>query len=35
MSITIEMTAQKLAALKQVTKRDNDADAILQVARGL
>jgi hypothetical protein len=33
MSITIEMTAQELAALKQVTKRDNEADAVLQAAR--
>ena len=33
MSITIEMTPQEIAALKQVTKLDNDADAVLQAAR--
>jgi hypothetical protein len=33
MSITIEMTPQELAALKQVTKRDNEAEAVLQAAR--
>jgi hypothetical protein len=33
MSITIEMTAQELAALKQATKLENDADAVLQAAR--
>ncbi len=33
MSITIEMTPQEIAALKQVTKLENDADAVLQAAR--
>jgi hypothetical protein len=33
MSITIEMTPQELAALKQVTKLQNDADAVTQAAR--
>ena len=33
MSITIELTAQEIAALKQVTKLDNDADAVRQAAR--
>jgi hypothetical protein len=33
MSITIEMTAQELAALKQATQRANEADAVLQAAR--
>jgi hypothetical protein len=33
MSITIEMTDQEIAALKQVTKLENDADAVLQAAR--
>jgi hypothetical protein len=33
MSITIEMTAQEIAALKQVTKLENDAEAVLQAAR--
>jgi hypothetical protein len=33
MSITIEMTVQELAALKEATQRTNDADAVLQAAR--
>jgi hypothetical protein len=33
MSITIEMSAQEIAALKQLTRLDNDAEAIIQAAR--
>ncbi len=33
MSITVELTPQEIAALKQATKRDNDADAVTQAAR--
>ena len=33
MSITIEMSAPEIAALKQMTKLENDADAVLQAAR--
>jgi len=33
MSIMIEMPAQEIAALKQLTHLDNDADAIIQAAR--
>ena len=33
MSITIEMTAQEIAALKQATKLENDADAVAKAAR--
>jgi len=33
MSITIEMSAQEIAALKQLTRLDNDAQAIVQAAR--
>jgi hypothetical protein len=33
MSITIEMTPQEIAALRQVTKRDNDAEAVVLAAR--
>ena len=33
MSITIEMTVQELAAIKQITKLENDADAVMQAAR--
>jgi hypothetical protein len=33
MSITIEIPAQELAALKQLTQRDSDAEAIIQAAR--
>ena len=33
MSITIEMSAQEIAALKQLTRLDNDADAIIHAAR--
>jgi hypothetical protein len=32
-SITIEMPAQEIAALKQLTRLENDADAIIQAAR--
>ena len=33
MSITVELTPQEIAALKQATKRHNDADAVTQAAR--
>jgi hypothetical protein len=33
MSIQVEMTAQEIAALKQITKLENDADAVVQAAR--
>ncbi len=33
MSISIEMTAQEVAALKQLTKLENDADAVTTAAR--
>ena len=33
MSITIEMSAQEIAALKQLTRLEDDAEAILQAAR--
>ena len=33
MSITIEMPAQEIAALKQLTRLENDAEAIIQAAR--
>ncbi len=33
MSITIDLTAQEVAALKQITKLDNDAEAVLKAAR--
>ena len=33
MSITIEMPAQEIAALKQLTGLEDDAEAILQAAR--
>ena len=33
MSITIELPAQELAALKQLTKLDNDAEAVIKAAR--
>lgn len=33
MSITIEMTAQEIAALKQITKMESDAEAVLRAAR--
>jgi len=32
-SITIEMPAQEIAALKQLTRLDNDAEAVMQAAR--
>jgi len=32
-SITIEMPAQEIAALKQLTRLENDAEAIVQAAR--
>jgi hypothetical protein len=32
-SITIDLTAQEVAALKQFTKRENDAEAVAQAAR--
>ena len=33
MSITIEMSAQEIADLKQLTRLDNDAEAIIWAAR--
>jgi hypothetical protein len=33
MSITIEMPAQEIAALKELTKLENDAEAVLKAAR--
>jgi hypothetical protein len=33
MSITIEMSAPELAALKQLTRLDSDAEAVIQAAR--
>ncbi len=33
MSITIEMPAQEIDAIKQLTRLDNDAEAIIQAAR--
>jgi hypothetical protein len=33
MSIPIELTAQEIAALKQVTKLENDAEAVAKAAR--
>ena len=33
MSITIEMSAQEIAALKQLTQLNNDAEAITRAAR--
>jgi len=33
MSISIEMTAQEVAALKQLTHLENDADAVTTAAR--
>jgi hypothetical protein len=33
MSITIDMPAQEIAALKQLTRLDNDAEAVVQAAR--
>jgi hypothetical protein len=33
MSITVEMTAQELAALKQFTKLESDAEAVAKAAR--
>lgn len=33
MSITIDLPQQELAALKQITKADNDAEAVLLAAR--
>jgi len=33
MSITIEMLPEEIAALKQLTRRDNDAEAIIRAAR--
>jgi hypothetical protein len=32
MTISIEMTTQELAALKQITKLDNDSEAVLKAA---
>jgi hypothetical protein len=32
-SINIDLTPQEIAALKQVTKLDNDAEALAQAAR--
>jgi hypothetical protein len=32
-SITIELPAQELAALKQITKLENDAEAVVKAAR--
>ncbi|HBI43701.1 MAG TPA: hypothetical protein DDY78_12750 [Planctomycetales bacterium] len=33
MSITIEMSAPEIAALKQLTRLDNDAEAVITAAR--
>jgi hypothetical protein len=33
MSITIELTAQEIAALRQLTKLENDAEAVIKAAR--
>ncbi len=33
MSITIEMSAHELSALKQLTRLENDADAVIAAAR--
>ena len=33
MSITIDMPAQEIAALKQLTRLDNDSEAVKQAAR--
>ena len=33
MSITIEMPAQEIAALRQLTRLEDDAEAIIQAAR--
>lgn len=33
MSISIDMPAQEIAALKQLTKLDNDAEAVIKAAR--
>ena len=33
MSINIELPAQEIAALKQLTKLENDADAVIKAAR--
>lgn len=33
MSITIDMPAQEVAALKELTKLENDAEAVLKAAR--
>ena len=33
MSINIEMSVQEVAALKQLTKLDSDAEAVVQAAR--
>jgi hypothetical protein len=32
-SITIEMAAQEIAAIKQITKLENDAEAVMKAAR--
>ena len=33
MSVTIDMTDQEIAALKQLTKLENDAEAVARAAR--
>lgn len=33
MSITIDLTAQEVAALKQITKLEDDAEAVVKAAR--
>jgi hypothetical protein len=33
MTINIELPAQEIAALKQLTKLDNDAEAVIKAAR--
>ena len=33
MSIHVELTVQEIATLKQITKLDNDADAVSKAAR--
>ena len=33
MSVSVEMTAQEIASLKQLTQLENDADAVAKAAR--
>ncbi len=34
MSIHVEIPAQEVAALRRITKADNDADAVIRATRG-